>query len=214
MNLEIGIFIIKYSDSFLCRSYNIKSFLPCLYLIDTNDQDNDQQNNADAAADNEATSFLVGYIFGSKENEINCGKVIKGTDSDNERQHDLDNVIKGLAALKDIGIGADMHPNHSDKKLQIKPKRSYFLRDRRSYFLRDRKGGETGQFLHLLRDRRGLKVRSSHFLRDGKGYQAQNHFLRDRRSGYLMASNQKSLIRRAARNSRIKSHFLRDRKST
>ena len=183
-------------------------------MIDTNDQGNDQQNNADAAPDDEATSFLVGYIFGSKENEINCGKVIKGTDSDNERQHDLDNVIKGLAALKDIGIGADMHPNHSDKKLQIKPKRSYFLRDRRSYFLRDRKGGETGQFLHLLRDRRGLKVRTSHFVRDGKGYQAQNHFLRDRRSGYLMASNQKSLIRRAARNSRIKSHFLRDRKST
>ena len=190
--------------------------MSCFYLIDTNNQDNDQQNNADAAPDDEATSFLVGYIFGSKENEINCGKVIKSTDSDNERQHDLDNVIKGLAALKDIGIGVDMHPDYSDKKLQIKPKRSYgrVLRDRRSHFLRDRKGGETGQFLHLLRDRRGLKAQSSHFLRDKKASQYQNHFLRDRRSGYLMASDQKSLIRRAARNSRIKSHFLRDRKST
>ena len=183
-------------------------------MIDNNDQGNDQQNNADAVPDDEATSFLVGYIFGSKEIEINCGKVIKSTNSAQERQHDLDNVIKGLAALKDIGIGADMHPNHSDKKLQIKPKRSYFLRDRRSYFLRDRKGGETGEFLHLLRDRRGLKARSSHLLRDKKAYQPQNRFLRDRRSRYVMASNQKSLIRRAARNSRIKSHFLRDRKST
>ena len=194
--------------------YNIRSFLLCLYLIDTNDQDNDQQNNADAVPDDEATSFLVGYIFGSKENEIKCGKAIKCTDSDNQRQHDLDNVLKGLAALKNIGTGTDMHPNHSDKMLQIKPKRSYFLRDRRSYFLRDRKGGESGQFLHLLRDRRGLTALSSHSLRDRKAYQAQNHFLRDRRSGYVMASNQKSLIRRAARNSRIKSHFLRDRKST
>ena len=191
--------------------YNIQSFLLCLYLIDTNDQDNDQQNNADAVPDDEATSFLVGYIFGSKENEINCGKVIKGTDSDNQRQHDLDNVLKGLAALKNIGTGTDMHPNHSDKMLQIKPKRSYFLRDRRSHFLRDRKGGETGQFLHLLRDRRGLKARSSHFLRDRKAYQYQNFSKILKKN---LASNQKSLIRRAARNSRIKSHFLRDRKST
>ena len=180
-------------------------------MIDTNDQGNDQQNNADAAPDDEATSFLVGYIFGSKENEINCGKAIKSTDSDNQRQHDLDNVLKGLAALKNIGTGTDMHPNHSDKMLQIKPKRSYFLRDRRSHFLRDRKGGETGQFLHLLRDRRGLKARSSHFLRDRKAYQSQNFSKILKKN---LASNQKSLIRRAARNSRIKSHFLRDRKST
>ena len=191
--------------------YNIQSFLFCLYLIDTNEQDNDQQNNADAVPDDEATSFLVGYIFGSKETEINCGKAIKSTDSDNQRQHDLDNVLKGLAALKNIGTGTDMHPNHSDKMLQIKPKRSYFLRDRRSHFLRDRKGGETGQFLHLLRDRRGLKARSSHFLRDRKAYQYQNFSKILKKN---LASNQKSLIRRAARNSRIKSHFLRDRKST
>ena len=95
--------------------YNIQSFLLYLYLIDTNEQDNDQQNNADAVPDDEATSFLVGYIFGSKETEINCGKAIKSTDSDNQRQHDLDNVLKGLAALKNIGTGTDMHPNHSDK---------------------------------------------------------------------------------------------------
>ena len=183
-------------------------------MIDANDQGNGQYNNADAVQDDEATSFLVGYIFGSKEPDINCGKAIKTTDSDNEKQHDLDNVIKGLAALKDIGIGVDIHPDYYDKKLHTKHRRSYFLRDRRSYFLRDRKGEETGQFLHLLRDRRGLKARSSHFLSDKKAYPSQNHFLRDRRSGYLMASNQKSLIRRAARNSRIKSHFLRDRKST